>query len=163
MALSPLQSGRRDAGDEGAKDPQRKAPWVSWIAIALGVTMTGIGAIMLLWGLSWQSYVGDRETIEGDDLKGGAFVLPFGVMLIAFGIMWIYNGTHGFRKKEPKEDLRKCPECGRMVETDVDFCYYCANRFQPEKGADEGGEEEGGSASKRSERTARPLSKEELR
>ena len=103
--------------------------------------MVGIGLLLFLWGMSWQSTT-ETDPLEDGKLTGGPALIPLGILMIAFGGMWIWMGWHGFPGKEDMNAYRRCPHCNRKVETDLDFCYYCGERFNPpkqgEKGKDQG-------------------------
>ena len=127
MALTP-----REIKDEKGPDSEviKKIPWVSWIAIVLGVTMTGIGLLLLLWGFAWQTDVGEPQNIDGEELRGGPCLIPMGGAMLLIGIMWILTGWRGFKKDHTNEDMQRCPNCGKMIESDLNFCYYCNTTFE---------------------------------
>ncbi len=108
--------------------PLRKNPVVMWIAITLGVTMIGIGLLLFLWGLSWQS-APESDPLSNTELSGGPGLIPLGVLMIAFGGMWIWMGWYGFPRRGEIPEMQRCPHCNRGVEEDLDFCYYCGERF----------------------------------
>lgn len=118
--------------EEAVKDEKRSKKThfaVSWAAIGLGVTMVLIGGIVLLWGLSFQAEVGEPVDLEGDTLVGSPLLIPGGVMSLAFGTLWIHYGLKGFKKKEEEIGKKKCPNCGKMIEEDLNFCYHCTATF----------------------------------
>ncbi|MGA1872651.1 MAG: hypothetical protein ACMUHY_03175 [Thermoplasmatota archaeon] len=164
MALSPKQPGRKEPDNEQTAP---KVPWVSWIAIGLGVTMTGIGIILLLWGFMWQAEVGEPRSLNGEELVGGPALIPFGGAMATVGILWILTGWRGFKKDRESDDMMRCPHCGKMIESDLNFCYFCNTTFdieekdeerRPEKGVEAGNERPlAGRESKR----AKPFSPED--
>lgn len=126
---------------ESGKERSKKTHFiVSWAAIGLGVTMVMIGGILLLWGLSFQASVGEPVDLEADPLTGGPFLIPAGVMSLAFGILWIHYGMKGFKKKEEELKTKRCPNCGKVIEEDLNFCYHCTTTFSD---AGKIGEDEG--------------------
>ncbi|MGA1866499.1 MAG: hypothetical protein ACMUFK_03415 [Thermoplasmatota archaeon] len=146
-------------GDSEAK--VMKVPWVTWIAIALGVMMTGIGVIMLLWGFMWQADVGENTSLKGDRTEGGPCLIPVGVAMITVGILWVLTGWRGFRKSNAQDDMMRCPNCGRMIESDLNFCYLCNTTFEDDPGVNGRREGMAGKNVKNGEETAkraRPLS-----
>jgi hypothetical protein len=127
MALSP----RDIRSNEGSPaEFRRKVPWVSWIAILLGVTMSGIGLLLLLWGFAWQTDVGEPQNINGDELRGGPCLIPLGGAMLLVGLMWVLTGWRGFKKDRSNEDMQICRNCGKMIEADLNFCYYCNKTFE---------------------------------
>lgn len=126
MALTP-----REIKDKGGSEGERrvKVPWVSWIAILLGVTMTAIGLILLFWGFAWQTDVGEPQNIDGDEFRGGPCLIPMGGAMLLVGLMWILTGWRGFKKDRSREDMQRCPNCRKMIESDLNFCYYCNTTF----------------------------------
>lgn len=156
MPLSPLDPKRMkkssDTGPAVSTGKRSTNPLVSWFAIFLGVGMTGIGVLMVLWGLAWQTGVGEPNQIEGGDLEGYPWLLPLGVLMATFGMMWVWTGWHRFKREEAEEGMRPCPRCRRMVESDLNFCYYCNESFEREE-KEEGESKEGGETG----RKARPL------
>jgi hypothetical protein len=126
MALSPKETKKTG---EIPDDSKRKVPWVAWIAILLGVTMAGIGLLLLLWGLAWQTDVGEPQNIDGDDFQGGPCLIPLGGAMLLVGFMWILTGWRGFKKVRANEDMQICRNCGKMIESDLNFCYYCNKTF----------------------------------
>ncbi|MFW3146189.1 MAG: hypothetical protein ACMUIE_05205 [Thermoplasmatota archaeon] len=133
----------KDTGPAESTEKRTVNPLVSWFAIFLGVGMTAIGVLMVLWGLAWQTGVGEPNQIDGSDLEGYPWLLPIGILMAAFGIMWVWTGWHRFKREEAEEGMKPCPMCRRMVESDLNFCYYCNESFGREKkeeAVDEGGE-----------------------
>lgn len=106
-------------------------PAVSWLAIVVGVFLTAIGILLLLWGLSWQGASEESDLTNPDTGVGGPILLPLGVFVIAVGIIWILNGYHVFGRR--RGDSRSCPKCGRPVEGDLAFCYHCGAEVPDEK------------------------------
>jgi hypothetical protein len=102
---------------------------VAWIAIGVGVTMVIVGGILLLWGLSYQASVGEPVDLQSDPLTGGPLLIPIGVMSLAFGTLWVHYGLKGFRKEEEKIGMKKCPNCKKLIEEDLNFCYHCTVTF----------------------------------
>jgi hypothetical protein len=126
MALTPREiKEKTDSGEEG----RPKIPWVSWIAIILGVTMSAIGIMLLLWGFAWQTDVGEPQNIDGDDLRGGPCLIPMGGAMLLIGLMWVLTGWRGFKRDRSREDMQICRNCGKMIEADLNFCYYCNKTF----------------------------------
>jgi uncharacterized membrane protein len=110
---------------KAARTEERVAhPVVSWIAITVGVFLIAIGILLLLWGLSWQGASEDDDPVDPDTAKGGPALLPLGVFVIAVGIIWVLNGYRVFGRSRRAEST-SCPRCGRLVETDLAFCYHC--------------------------------------
>ncbi len=156
MALSP-RDGRIKKGSEVAPEPP-KLPWVSWIAIVLGVAMTLIGSILLLWGLSWQTSVGEPVDLQGEELRGGACLIPMGGTMALLGVMWVLTGWKGFKRTKVSEDTRPCPFCGKIIESDLTFCYYCNRSFEEEEEeARASRENEDREGRKKGENRARPF------
>jgi hypothetical protein len=110
-----------------------KIPWVNWIAISLGVFLTLMGTMVLLWGFAWQTGVGEPQNIDGDELTGNACLIPVGAVSVTLGILWLLTGWRGFRKVRLEEGTKPCPYCGKLVETDLTFCYYCNRSFIEEE------------------------------
>ncbi len=132
MALTPQEREEPDRSSDGA---YRKFPWVTWIAITLGVGMTVIGFILLLWGFAWQTDVGEVQNINDNGFKGGPALIPLGGAMLVIGILWILQGYRGFKKDQTGEDMQICRNCGKMIESDLNFCYYCNKTFEEvEKG-----------------------------
>ena len=126
MALTP----REIKDDRESREPvRRKVPWVSWIAILLGVTMSAIGLMLLLWGFAWQADVGEPQNINGDEFRGGPCLIPMGGAMLLIGLMWVITGWRGFKKDRTNEDMQSCKNCGKMIESDLNFCYYCNTTF----------------------------------
>ena len=119
----PLKKGK--ALPEDGKKEKKPGPWVSRIAIFLGVGMIFVGALVLLWGLAWQTGVGEADGIDNNGFVGGPYLIPFGVLCVAFGLLWMFTGWNHFKRGQHEEGLRPCPYCGRRIETDLNFCYYC--------------------------------------
>jgi hypothetical protein len=136
---------------------KRSSTAVSWIAIGLGVFMVVVGGLVLLWGLSYQATVGEPVDLEGDETVGSPFLIPAGVASIAFGSLWLYHGLKGFRPREEDLGFKNCPNCGRKIEEDLNFCYHCATTFT--KVGDEEEEEE--EDSKKDRRTVGPSERDE--
>lgn len=151
MASSPGPEHLKKGNNIPEEDTKERgsAPWVSWIAIFLGVGMIFVGALVLLWGLAWQTGVGEADKIEGS--SGGPGLIPFGILCVAFGFMWVLTGWNRFKKRHREEGLRSCPNCGRRIEMDLNFCYYCNTTFDRER------DKKVAPVSKREEKRARPL------
>ncbi|MGA1792697.1 MAG: hypothetical protein ACMUHM_01990 [Thermoplasmatota archaeon] len=130
MALTPRDP--KGAKEEKA-EASRKVPWVSWIAITLGVAMTGIGLLLLMWGFMWQADVGEPQSLNGEELRGGPGLIPLGAGMFTVGVLWILTGWRGFKKDRAPDDLMKCPHCGKMIESDLNFCYFCNTTFEEEE------------------------------
>jgi len=130
MALSPKEPKRKKIVPGDEQGP--RIPWVSWIAIVLGVGLSLMGVMVLLWGFAWQTGVGEPQNIDGDELTGNACLIPFGGASLTIGILWLITGWRGFRKVGLEEGTRPCPFCGKLVETDLAFCYFCNRSFVDE-------------------------------
>jgi hypothetical protein len=91
--------------------------------------MTVIGFLLLFWGFAWQTDVGEPQNIDGGELQGGPCLIPMGGAMLLIGMMWLLTGWRGFRKDRTNEDMQKCPHCGKMIESDLNFCYYCNKTF----------------------------------
>jgi predicted nucleic acid-binding Zn ribbon protein len=132
MALGPLP---RDLPSEKEHDNirsrRKKSTFVTSFAIFLGVSMVLIGILLTLWGLSWQSNLESTNPLDEDETFGSPLLIPLGILFIGFGAMWIWNGYHGFPRRN---DLppKRCPNCGREIEEDLNFCYYCNTRLEDE-------------------------------
>lgn len=118
---------------------------MTWFAITMGVFMVGVGILLTLWGFAWQANIG--ELGPTDNREGGPILIPIGLGLIGFGIMWVWNGYHGFPRGEEMEAMKKCPHCHRKIEADLNFCYHCNAQLpdDDEKGdrkVEEGAEKE---------------------
>ncbi|MFO8051303.1 MAG: hypothetical protein R6V01_06350 [Thermoplasmatota archaeon] len=150
----PRQKGQRErpASSRITKGEKKTGPWVSWIAIFLGVGMSIIGLLLLLWGFAWQTGVGEPGEINDDPLVGGPALIPLGAVMAAVGVMWLFTGWNGFKGQDHRQDLKPCPFCGRRIESDLNFCYFCNRSF------DEGGKKE----DIKREKKARPISEEQL-
>lgn len=157
MAWAPGEKGSIVDGEAKV----RKVPWVAWIAIALGVMMAGIGAIMLLWGFMWQTEVGENPSLTGDKTEGGPCLIPVGVAMITIGILWVLTGWRGFKKAGVPDDQMRCPNCGRMIESDLTFCYLCNTTFEDDDKSDvseEKGTGEAAGEERKAAKRARPFS-----
>jgi len=130
MALTPKEL---KGPNEEKTTTRMKVPWVSWIAITLGVFMTGIGLLLLMWGFMWQTGVGEPEDLSGDELQGGPILIPLGAGMLTVGVLWILTAWRGFKKDRTPDDMMKCPHCGKMIESDLNFCYYCNTTFENEE------------------------------
>jgi hypothetical protein len=129
MPISPLEGRARRESRNRPPSRRERPAWVMWMALCVGVFFTGIGLVLLLWGLSWQSWSISPRPIGDEGLVGGPVVLPLGVFCIVLGIMWLLQGWTGFRRPEDGSWTRTCPNCGRTVEEDLDFCYHCMKRL----------------------------------
>ena len=129
MPIAPLEgrTSRVTTKQPGAR--RARSPWVAWIALSLGVFFTGTGFILLLWGLSWQSWSIAPKAIGEEELQGGPIILPLGAFCFVLGIMWLYQGWTGFRRPGEDDGTRVCPHCHRRVEEDLDFCYHCMEKL----------------------------------
>ncbi|MBN1390192.1 MAG: hypothetical protein JXA22_06080 [Candidatus Thermoplasmatota archaeon] len=152
---------RRVEAKRGSYEEERKGsniPWVTWIAIALGVAMTGIGTIMLLWGFMWQTDVGELGSLQEDDPKGGPCLIPVSVAMMTIGILWVITGWRGFKKARGSDvGLMMCPNCSKMIESDLNFCYLCNTTFENKEAEEEDVEKEGGEGQEKA-RKAKPFS-----
>ncbi|MGA1848165.1 MAG: hypothetical protein ACMUHB_02390 [Thermoplasmatota archaeon] len=128
MALSPIEPRNRKS-KEDRDDRGPRIPWVNWIAITLGVFLTLMGTMVLLWGFAWQTGVGEPQNIDGEELTGNSCLKPVGAVAVTLGILWLLTGWRGFKKVRLEEGTKPCPYCGKMVETDLTFCYYCNRSF----------------------------------
>ncbi|MCU0798578.1 MAG: zinc ribbon domain-containing protein [Candidatus Thermoplasmatota archaeon] len=136
MPISPLEGHVPRIGRKRTATRRERPPWVTWIALCLGVFFTGTGLVMLLWGLSWQSWSISPQSIGEEELQGGPIILPLGAFCLVLGIMWLFQGWTGFRRPEEGDGTRVCPNCRHRVEEDLDFCYHCLKRLQsPERDA----------------------------
>ncbi|MGA1819874.1 MAG: hypothetical protein ACMUHU_02575 [Thermoplasmatota archaeon] len=135
MALSPREL--KSESDQ-TETTRIKVPWVSWIAITLGVFMTGIGLLLLMWGLMWQTDVGELQDLGGDEPRGGPILIPLGAGMFTVGILWILSGWRGFKKDREPDDMMRCPHCGKMIESDLNFCYFCNTTFENDEEETEG-------------------------
>ena len=120
---------------------------VSWIAIFIGVFMVVVGGLILLWGLSFQAQVGEVRDLEGGGLTGGPILIPGGAAFLTFGTLWIYHGLKGFKKREEDIGFKNCPNCGRKIEDDLNFCYHCTTTFSKDGDKDVEEEKEDGEVS----------------
>ncbi len=128
MALSPIEP-RNEKTKEDKDERGPRIPWVNWIAITLGVFLTLMGTMVLLWGFAWQTGVGEPQNIDGEELTGNSCLIPVGAVAVTLGILWLLTGWRGFKKVQLEEGTKPCPYCGKMVETDLTFCYYCNRSF----------------------------------
>jgi len=129
MALTPKEL---KGSNEEKTGIRRKVPWVAWLAILLGVTMTGIGLLLLMWGFMWQTGVGEPSDLSGEELRGGPGLIPLGAGMLTVGVLWILTAWRGFKKDRASDDMMRCPHCGKMIESDLNFCYYCNTTFEKE-------------------------------
>ncbi len=130
MPISPLEGRVPHDGSKRTSERRERPYWVTWIALSVGVFFTGTGLVLLLWGLSWQSWSISPRSIGEEGLQGGPIVLPLGVFCLVLGIMWLLQGWTGFRRPEDGDGTMACPNCHRRVEADLDFCYHCMKRLQ---------------------------------
>jgi len=121
---------------------KRSSPVVGWIAVGLGVFLVMVGGMVLLWGLSYQATIGEPRDLEGDGPVGSPILVPFGFVCLALGALWLYHGIKGFRRDE-QHQMKTCPSCGRKVEADLDFCYFCTYRFTESEEEGQGDAERG--------------------
>ncbi len=126
--------------DPKEKTERKSSPIVSWIAILIGVFMVVVGGIILLWGLSFQAQVGEIRDLDGGELTGGPILIPGGAAFLTFGTLWIYHGLKGFKKREEDIGFKNCPNCGKKIEDDLNFCYHCTTTFTKEGDEDIDGE-----------------------
>ena len=122
---------KRTAAKAAGSGRMESHPAVSWIAIVVGVFLTAIGILLLLWGLSWQGASEDNDPTNPDTGVGGPVLLPLGVFVIVVGMIWILNGYRVFGRR--RESQNSCPRCGRSIETDLAFCYHCGAEIPDEK------------------------------
>ncbi|MGA1821824.1 MAG: hypothetical protein ACMUIG_04795 [Thermoplasmatota archaeon] len=141
MALGPLpkdQPGIKPTVKGAGR--MKKSRFVTWFAITMGVSMVGIGILMTLWGFAWQSNIGESDPLDASNRVGGPILIPMGLLFIGLGVMWVWNGYHGFPRRGEMEAMKKCPACHRNIEADLDFCYHCNTRIPDEKGVEKEGE-----------------------
>jgi hypothetical protein len=130
------------------KKPRSTSIYVKWIAIGVGVFMVMVGGMLLLWGFSYQATVGEPRDLDGDDLTGGPILIPAGAASMAFGALWLFYGIKGFKRPGEELGMKVCPNCGKQIEEDLNFCYHCTSTFcSPEeekrtRSKEENGEEE---------------------
>jgi hypothetical protein len=103
--------------------------YVKWIAIGVGVFMVMVGGLLLLWGFSYQATVGEPSDLEGGELTGGPVLIPMGAISITFGALWLFYGLKGFKRPGDEMGMKNCPNCGKLIEEDLNFCYHCTSTF----------------------------------
>ncbi len=91
--------------------------------------MVMVGGMLLLWGFSYQATVGEPRDLDGDDLTGGPILIPAGAASMAFGALWLFYGIKGFKRPGEELGMKVCPNCGKQIEEDLNFCYHCTTTF----------------------------------
>lgn len=121
----------------------RKRPW---LAALLGALVTGLGHLYLRrwWrALGWlATLVGvstlfvDPSTLEA--LASGSAVDPFAVApILIVGILNVIDAyvlalAHNAVVRlsaHPEQGPTHCPNCGKEVDTDLDFCQWCSTEL----------------------------------
>ncbi|MUV89691.1 zinc ribbon domain-containing protein [Halapricum sp. CBA1109] len=122
--------------------PSRKRPW---LAVVLGTLVTGLGHLYLRrWrrALGWlavlfgTSYVFvDTATLAA--IAAGSSVDPMAllpVLVVASGSVadaYLLARTHNAVAAVTVTDdgsLTHCPNCGKELDTDLEFCHWCTAR-----------------------------------
>lgn len=130
----------------------RKRPWLAALLAALA---TGLGHLYLRrWrrAVGWLAVLlvasvlfGDPATV--DALAAGGSVDPLAVAPILLAgsasVVDAYLLAHAHnRVAHPTgasaEGLAECPNCGREVEADLEFCHWCTAEFDDVDGASPG-------------------------
>jgi hypothetical protein len=125
------------SGDRSGKRP--------WLAAVLAVLYPGLGHVYLrLWGraVGWflaiiaagLALVPDDavpESISPETVLEASRALPLEVSLAILGISvlsvadayWMASRLND--QRATGEDVSKCPECGREVDDELEFCKWC--------------------------------------
>jgi len=116
-----------------------------WLAAALAVLVPGVGHVYIrMWGraLGWfglyflatQFLVPETarpESLSLSALSDAAGAVPAGVTLLltaitALNVVDAYLATRRHnRRRRPSSAAPTCPECGREVDGDLEFCHWC--------------------------------------
>ncbi|MCD6382875.1 MAG: zinc ribbon domain-containing protein [Thermoplasmata archaeon] len=102
-----------------------------YAAIFLGVSFTALGGVLLFWGLLWQAHAILLAERGASAPQGGGCFIPSGVIILTLGILWLKASLKPPKKRGAKEKVR-CPSCGRMVDSDLPFCYWCGAPLKEE-------------------------------
>lgn len=132
--------------ETAAGDGSEKRPW---LAAALAVLYPGLGHVYLrLWGraVGWflaivatgLVLVPDEavpESISPETVLEASRALPLEVSLAILGLSVLsvadaYWMAGRLNERRGPERVTECPECGREVDEDLEFCQWCTTRLE---------------------------------
>jgi hypothetical protein len=133
-------------GNEHGKP--RKRPW---LAALLAIIYPGLGHLYLrewvraiLWFgvivsaivlLLPESAIPETFTVEAYLTAAESIPLRVSVAIIALSILSVFDAYYlAQRTDEPPasagaEDMQTCPNCGKELDADLDFCHWCTTRL----------------------------------
>lgn len=121
-------------------DTRRRA----FIAVVLGLLVTGLGhAYLREWrrALAWLLFVLGASVVlsvtaavpaDATLSEWPLAALLFVLLLQAASVFDAYNVANRGRSRSRQSDPEKetCPHCGREVDGEMDFCWYCAESLE---------------------------------
>jgi hypothetical protein len=142
------------------RNSTRKRPW---LAVFLATVGTGFGHLYLR---RWRRALGwvvltiaaavllvPGATVEAFGTGGGFALFDIAPLLVVSGLsaldayrLAVLNNYRVRTSQRGAEATRPCPECGRPLDDDLEFCHWCSTRLPETEAADDtGGNEEEGS------------------
>lgn len=133
--------------DQATADVPRKRPW---LAVALTIVVPGLGhAYLRLWGRAilwfvlvigsvatlvpgWSSAASLSELIATAQGLGLPVSLAlFGISVLCVVDAYLMTGrlNEQRRRKHGVVSTMTCPECGRELDGDLDFCHWCTTEL----------------------------------
>jgi uncharacterized paraquat-inducible protein A len=136
--------------DPATETVPRKRPW---LAVVLTLVVPGLGhAYLRLWGRAVLWFVLVLGTVitlvpgwfradsigalvsiaEGLDLTASLALFGISVLCMIDAYMMTSRYNQQSRQQQP-EETTSCPECGRELDGDLEFCHWCTARLGEDK------------------------------
>jgi len=138
---------RHVVSDQAAEDVPRKR---AWLAVALTIVVPGLGhAYLRLWGrgLLWfLLVVGSVATLVPEWFSATTFdelvsvvegvSTPISLALFGIAVLCVVDTylmtsrlNERARREHGEASVTTCPECGRELDGDLDFCHWCTTEL----------------------------------
>ena len=127
----------------------RKRPW---IAVLLALVYPGLGHLYLrewIRGIMWFGLIVSSvmlllpddafpETLSVDAYVAAAAAIPLHVSLaiVVLSVLSVADAYYLARRsaapastQTPGDGTRNCPNCGKELDADLDFCHWCTTRI----------------------------------